>query len=345
MVESAPKKPTFISRVWRFLIFFRKIRQHVLSLERNLQKCEGNIDSQELRIHILERDHAASVVWLNKIYPEVVEAINARVGEDRLNNSMQDILSVIHRETGKLSSRLTQTEQASVYAAGNTAGPLRQVGDSGRIDAFYLELERRFRGTERDIAARVRHYLPFVLGSEVNSPVLDLGCGRGEWLAAVKEEGLDASGVDLSPINADYCRLKKLQVVAGDAIGHLAGLAENSIGTISAFQLVEHLPFAELLKLTDEILRVLKPGGMLIYETPNPENLLVATQSFWVDPTHVHPLPPALLEFLVMQAGLVDIQVHRLHPDLSKKAADETLTELLSCSRDYAVVARKPHAI
>ena len=329
------KKPAVVGRVWHYLTFFQRVRQRLLSLEK------AGVELRQKISHV-EQDHAAAVAWARKTYPEIVAAIESRVAESQLNCAIQDIYSVVHRENGKLSERLGRVEQGGGGAAPVVAPTVSQLNDTSRIDSFYLELERCFRGPEEEILRRVRYYLPMVSGFETRVPILDLGCGRGEWLAAATAEGLAASGVDLNPINVDYCRAKQLDVVQGDALTHLATIGDNSVGAVSAFQLVEHIPFPVLLRLTDEILRVLKPGGMLIYETPNPENLLVATHSFWIDPTHVRPLPPVLLEFLVMQAGFADVEVHRLHPGDRPATSDETLSRMLGCARDYAVVARKP---
>ena len=364
MTEMTPqaKTPGLLFRLWHALTFFQRMRRRLLRVEQQSADCARRVDelerlmhqfgqsergsehalqAQELRIKILEQDHAASVSWLQKTYPEIVHTISRKIEKSHLDHLAQDLLSAIHRETANLSERLNQVESSGGRAEPAEVSPL--PGEDARSKAFYLQLERRFRGTENEIADRLRYYLPMLQQTpETATPVLDIGCGRGEWLEVLTEACLPASGVDLNPACVDYCRLKRLNVSTADALGHLAGLKANTVGTVSAFQLVEHISFPTLLALTEEILRVLKPGGLLIYETPNPENILVATRSFWIDPTHERPLPPEFLEFLVMQTGFTDVQIHRIHPDPERTSTDETLHELLSCSRDYAIVARKP---
>ena len=298
------------------------------------QQAQLTVDYAQLR-----RDHDAAVAWLQSTYPEIASAIGNKIEPEQFAQLTQDVFAALHREIGTLRDRLIGLEHTAIPSPPALV-PASQ--EDSRSTGFYLELERRFRGTAAEISARAQPYLELLqTNPAAHSPVLDIGCGRGEWLTLLADQHLPASGIDLNPINGDYCRSRGLDVHTGDALAHLAALPANSLGTVTAFHLVEHLPFSMLLALTDEILRVLKPGGLLIYETPNPENLLVATQSFWLDPTHLRPLPPHLLEFLVLQRGLGQAEVRRLHPGERSPTGDATLQALLSGPRDYAVLARK----
>jgi len=292
----------------------------------------------------LRRDHDASVGWLQSTYPELVSAIGKKLEQQHFDQLTQDVFAAIHRETGVLSDRFALLEDAVALSPGATTMARSEpiTREDSRSAGFYLALERRFRGTADEIAHRAQPYLQLIQANPaLHCPVLDIGSGRGEWLALLAQASLPAAGVDLNPINGDYCRSRGLDVSTGDALAYLASLPANSLGTVTAFHLVEHLPFGTLLALTDEILRVLKPGGLLIYETPNPENLLVASNSFWLDPTHLRPLPPELLQFLLAQRGFVEADIRRLHPGEPAATTDPTLQALLSGPRDYAVIARK----
>jgi O-antigen chain-terminating methyltransferase len=136
-------------------------------------------------------------------------------------------------------------------------------------------------------------------------------------------------------------------VILGDALAFLRGLADDSVLAISAFHLAEHLDFPTLLRLVAECRRVLKPQGLLILETPNPENIWVATHTFHHDPTHGNPLTPASLEFLVNHHGLETVAVLRLHPypDEARLPGNDPVTERLNAmtcgGQDFAVVAKK----
>ena len=294
----------------------------------------------------LQKNHDASVTWMQQMYPEIVSAIGKKLEQEHFDKLTQDVFAAVYSEVGAFSDRLDRLQhtagQADPAELANST-PANATAEDSRSAGFYLELERRFRGTADEISARAQPYLSLLqTDPALFTPVLDIGSGRGEWLALLARENLTASGVDLNPINGHFCRSRGLEVRTGDAIAYLASLAPASLGTVTAFHLVEHLPFATLLALTDEILRVLKPGGLLIYETPNPENILVATQYFWIDPTHIKPLPPDLLHFLVMQRGFTNAEIRRLHPGELSPTPDATLQALLSGPRDYAVIAVKP---
>jgi SAM-dependent methyltransferase len=185
------------------------------------------------------------------------------------------------------------------------------------LDALYVSFEDQFRGSREDIKERMRVYLPIIHEANVGTeemPVLDLGCGRGEWLELLREEGLRARGVDLNRVLVEACRQQGLEIVEGDAIGYLRSLPDASLGVVTAFHLIEHLPFDGFVRLLDETVRVLKPGGVAIFETPNPENVLVGSYTFYLDPTHRNPLPSSVVKFLAEARGLCRVGIMPLHP-------------------------------
>lgn len=212
-------------------------------------------------------------------------------------------------------------------------------------DWFYRAFEDRYRGSREVIRERLKVYLPFVeaLDRAAGVTALDLGCGRGEWLELLGENGFAAVGVDLDEGMLAACRERGLQVVTGDAVAQLRAHKDASVAVVSAFHLVEHIPFEQLKKLIKEALRVLRPGGLLILETPNPENLVVGTSSFYDDPSHVRPLSPKLLGFLVEFCEFARHSVLRLQQQVSLKGdAPITLFDVLAgVSPDYGIVAQK----
>jgi O-antigen chain-terminating methyltransferase len=211
---------------------------------------------------------------------------------------------------------------------------------------FYLAFENRYRGTREQIKSRLRVYLPFIEpfrrfgGAE---RTVDLGCGRGEWLELLQESGFDAQGVDLDDGMLASCREREFKVQTGDAVTFLMGLPEASQAVVSGFHLVEHIPFATLQTLIAEALRVLMPGGLLILETPNPENIVVGTSNFYLDPTHQRPIPPKLLSFLPEYYGFQRVKTLRLQEEIGLLDGEAiTLFDVLDgVSPDYAVVAQK----
>jgi SAM-dependent methyltransferase len=173
-------------------------------------------------------------------------------------------------------------------------------------DSFYRAFEERYRGGRELIKKRLALYLQFVeplLTVYPDAETADLGCGRGEWLELLAESGFNPKGVDLDKGMLESCYEMGLNAEQGDAIGYVAALPDQSQVVVSAFHIVEHITFDQLRILVSEALRVLKPGGLLIMETPNPENIRVATRDFYLDPTHQHPIPSELLAFVAEHAG------------------------------------------
>jgi 2-polyprenyl-3-methyl-5-hydroxy-6-metoxy-1,4-benzoquinol methylase len=222
------------------------------------------------------------------------------------------------------------------------------------LDALYVSFEDLFRGTREEIKARLHVYLPLIKEAKTDTdrmPIVDLGCGRGEWLEVLQEEGMRARGVDRNRVLLEECRQRGLEVVESDVLAYLQSLPEMSLGAVTGFHIVEHLPFEVMIALLDETMRVLKPGGMAIFETPNPENVLVGTYAFYLDPTHRNPLPSPMMKFLAEARGLCRVEILNLHPqpeavrvaenglDVAKRFNDHFYGP-----QDYAIVGWKARA-
>jgi SAM-dependent methyltransferase len=219
------------------------------------------------------------------------------------------------------------------------------------LDAFYVSFEDRFRGPREEIKQRVAIYLPIVKEVKAGTkkaPILDIGCGRGEWLELLQENDLVARGVDLNRVMVSQCQELKLEVAEADAIAYLRGLKANSLGAVTGIHIIEHIPFKRLVALFDEVLRVLKPGGVAIFETPNPENLIVGACNFYYDPTHLNPLPPEPMRFVMEARGFGRIEIMRLHPQPESAMLREgpvqvqqIVNGLMFGAQDYALVGYK----
>ena len=190
-------------------------------------------------------------------------------------------------------------------------------------------------------------YIKEVVSSPLEE-VLDVGCGRGEWLELLKENGIKAKGVDLNSLMIEESSSLGLDTKVQDAIAYLKALEDETLSAISGFHIVEHLPFDILVQLFDESLRVLKKGGMIIFETPNPENIFVGACSFYTDPTHINPIPPSTLQFLAQNRGFKDVDIHRLHPvkqpiypDIEKADDINTLIFASTKEQDYSIIGYK----
>jgi O-antigen chain-terminating methyltransferase len=212
-------------------------------------------------------------------------------------------------------------------------------------ELFYKAFEEKFRGSRETVKSRLQVYLPFIQPVFKAFPqyqTLDLGCGRGEWLELLTEQGFNAKGVDLDDGMLQDCRDRGLQVETSDALTYIQTLPEESVNIVSGFHIAEHLSFNVLMQLVEEAKRVLVPGGLLILETPNPENISVGTHSFYIDPTHDKPIPPELLSFLPEHYGYCRVKVLRLQDteQLRVEPNPRLINVFNGVSPDYAVVAQ-----
>jgi len=267
--------------------------------------------------------------------------------QTRFNVAVVDALRALADTELRTFERLAELETAA--AAQSPVLDLPATHRRERLDALHVALQDEFRGSRDLVRQRLRTYLPLLREVGAAMPqrqALDLGCGRGEWLELLLAEGWHARGVDANPLNVADCRARGLQVADGDAVEYMRGAADESLGAVTAFHFVEHLSFERLIDLLDQTVRVLQPGGVAIFETPNPDNVRVSSCGFYCDPTHCRPLPSPLLRFLVAARGLCVVEVRPLHPgsDAMDDAGSEVAQRFNACfcgPQDYAVVARR----
>jgi O-antigen chain-terminating methyltransferase len=219
------------------------------------------------------------------------------------------------------------------------------------FDAMYANFENQFRGTRKEIRQRQCVYLPLLKQAQSiskNGPTIDLGCGRGEWLELLRDEGCVAIGVDQNRVFLEGCRELNLDVTEGDALEFLRGQKRASASAVTSFHMIEHLEHRVLMALIDESLRVLRPGGIVIFETPNPRNVIVGSCNFYLDPTHKRPIPPDLSRYLLEARGFIGVEILELHPARQEHFLSEgpqqildKVNTMLYSFQDYAVIGRK----
>lgn len=223
----------------------------------------------------------------------------------------------------------------------------------------YSVFEAYFRGSRDEVLRKQSSYLPFIkeLGIDDQHPALDLACGRGEWLELLRDNRLPAEGVEINSDFAEHCRLKGLAVKEGDLFDFLSG-SGKLYKLITGFHIIEHLQFEKQQELLEKVMENLAPGGAVLLETPNPENTAVGCCNFFMDPTHIRPVPPLFLEYLASQAGfctpvIVRLNRHTVGTSLSLMPESflgaEQVNQLvrlvssqLQQAPDYALVAFRP---
>ncbi|MEJ2420833.1 MAG: methyltransferase domain-containing protein [Acidobacteriota bacterium] len=216
-------------------------------------------------------------------------------------------------------------------------------------EEFYESHQAVFRGDFEGVRKRLSIYLPYIEESGAGvpgRPVLDIGCGRGEWLSLLRENSLECSGMDASESAVLRCRELGVDCERGKAPASLASLPSNAFGAVTAFHLIEHLALSQQIEFLEQIRRILAKDGLMILETPNPSNLIVGASAFYLDPTHVRPLPSALAEFLARQAGFSKVSILEVNPfpeeeHLKGSASGSRLDSLLFGPRDYALIGSK----
>lgn len=215
------------------------------------------------------------------------------------------------------------------------------------FDAMYVAFEDQFRGTRKDIKQRQEVYIPTIkkaLTATANALVLDMGCGRGEWLELLQEQDICAQGIDLNSIMITECETRGLKAKEADIFDYLRQLNTASVSAVTGFHIIEHLTFKVMIAFLDECLRVLKPGGVIIFETPNPENLLVGACHFYTDPSHHNPLVPETMRFIIEQRGFEKIEIKRLHKysDFYEVSTeDKFLKTHFYNEMDFAIIGHK----
>jgi len=221
----------------------------------------------------------------------------------------------------------------------------------------YVGFEDAFRGSSEDIQRRLRDYIPIFAGA---SDVLDIGCGRGEFLALLREGGVSAQGIDLNDAMVAVCREKGFEATKADALSYLRGVPPGSLGGLFAAQVVEHLEPAYLTRLLEAAFDALRPGAPIVLETINPACWFAFFESYIRDITHVRPLHPDTLKFLLIASGFqqIEIRYRAPYPEHEKlqplpasaalgdsidtiNANVEKINRLLFTHLDYAAIGRR----
>ncbi len=272
-------------------------------------------------------------------------------------------LGVLHQATQNLKREVMRLAENGVVVSAAPAASGTVTAPSGsQLDPLdshkYVGFEDQFRGSQDDIRQRVSEYLDIFQGG---SDVLDIGCGRGEFLSLLRERGISARGVDLNGAMVDVCREHGLDASEADALTYLRSLPDGSLGGIFAAQVIEHLEPRYLTSLLDAAFDKLRPGAPIVLETINPACWFAFFESYIRDITHVRAIHPDTIKYLLIATGFQHAEIryrapYPEHDKLQKLASQpslgdsvetlnanvEKINRLLFTYLDYAAIARRP---
>lgn len=329
---------------------FEAVSADVADIEKTEQKmCEEvkalsrRLEEAECRLDVLRSDFES--VCVN------VRNSNTAIESLKSDTELCKVkLQGIRRDMERLPASGTAANASSnAKAEPKTAAPAESDYDS--ID--YFDFENHFRGSIGNIKKSQEFYLKYFRDKK---NVLDIGCGRGEFLSLLKENGIAATGVDVYEPYVDYCKMNGLEAVCGDGTDYLAN--SEQIDGIFVGQVVEHLDVRSIVRLCNTAYEKLSEGGCIVIETPNPTSLAIYTNAFYIDPSHVKPVHPLTMKYFLEKAGFGDIEIIYTEssrpqcsiPELSISAEGNTeefnaamkkVSDVLFGSQDYAVIAVK----
>ena len=304
------------------------------------------------------------MVAREKRFDAKATAIGAAQAES--SREFRDAIAVLHQATIALKREVerighdagARRDDAAPESTGRCGAPRDRRLDSathGRFGAWkYVGFEDRFRGSREEIRSRLEAYLPIFAGA---TDVLDIGCGRGEFLNLLREHGIGGRGLDLNHEMVEVCRAQGLEAAEGDALGYLRSLPDQSLGGLFAAQVAEHLEPDYLLELLEEAFVKLRPGSAIVLETINPAGWFAFFSSYIRDITHVRPLHPDTLSYLLTAHGFQEVTVRYSapYPERDKlvrvtgegvvedaiNANADKLNALLFTDMDYAAIGRR----
>jgi O-antigen chain-terminating methyltransferase len=290
--------------------------------------------------------YLAKVLLSPLLFPRYMRRLNALEASltERLN-ALE--VSLMHYQVQQQDKETAQ--QLSQEAKKREIQQKQQLKEA-LFNKLYIEFEDAFRGSKELLQQRQGYYIPWVeqCYKKIQKPVLDIGCGRGEWLEVLSFFGIPSMGIDLNKEMVDQAQRSGATALYADALEYLESQDDASFSVISGFHIVEHLEFEKLVALLDAAHRVLAKGGMILFETPNPENLYVGACNFYTDPTHINPIPPITLEFLAKNRGFKEVSIERVHPakDASYLSGENTedvnaLIYAATKAQDYAIIGYK----
>lgn len=295
------------------------------------------------RVTLMDANYREQVKAQHADFERAVERQHANFDQAMVRQAERFWAELVHARTEY--ETLIHSELRLVRQRASLARSMEHVAQSAPPDVplvDWLKFAERFRGSEDDIRSRQGLYASRF---REHAPVLDLGCGRGEMLQVLREAGIAARGIDSNDDSVALCQANGLDAEKADLFAYLSALPDASLGGVICCQVVEHLPQPRLPEMIRLVHAKLRTGGLVAIETPNPECLAIFATHFYIDPTHRHPIPPALASFYLEEAGFGVVQIERLSPAMDSMPSLGDLPEAFRKeffgSLDYAVFGIK----
>ena len=326
-------------------------RKAIEELKQRCEKLENDLEEEKEALYGAQAALSEVYQYMNErkeMNPQLEENMRDNNRRIKLLENRADMQDVKIKTVSKTSNML-------MYAKGGSVSSARPVLDSedeySCID--YFDFENHFRGSRDSIKEIQKQYLEYFMGK---SNVLDLGCGRGEFLELLKENNIEATGVECYSEFAEYCKIRGLNVAEDDALAYLE--KQEMVGGIFAGQLIEHLKFNQIVQLCELAYEKLEDGAYIIMETPNPMSLAIYTHAFYMDPSHNKPIHPLTMEYFMRKIGFKDVKILFTEssrypveiPELKAggienlEAFNKSIKEVsktLFGSQDYAIIGRR----
>lgn len=318
-------KQRFQRLFWNFLEdYFQQEREFNSHLVRYLNENSRYVD---------ERD--GDIFWelIRKIDNDIrsVHLATSRMNEETRGESyrrsedahqrINELYNQVARHSHEFSTKINDLESVvhgleAILANRGTSQAITEVAGSGEVhakptnDNFYLLFENRFRGSEELVRERIKENLDILNCDNI----LEIGCGRGEFLQYCREHDIVATGIDIERSMVELCQSKNLHAILGDAMAVLPTFSDDFFGGALAIQVVEHLPFDKLRDMLLLMHKKLAPGARVILETPNPRSVVTLTNNYYRDPTHFNPVHPDTLKYLCDTCGFKRVEIVKRSP-------------------------------
>jgi len=345
-------KIPFLGYMTHLLVSLINLPKFSISVKQNIEKHMNKLYINNKKLNNLLVDIEANKLELELLNDNLHKRIETKATKTEFLSYIQEVKYI------KEYMKISQQNMQNLITKADDLLPKKVFDqedlftitdeEKHKLDTFYIEFENRFRGTREEIKEKLKVYLPLIESlpfKNENLQLLDVGCGRGEWLEILKEHGYsNIKGLDMNRVVLSSSKELDLNVIESDAVEYLTSLEDESLSIITGFHIIEHLPFKILMKLFEESYRVLKKDGMIIFETPNAMNILVGSFDFYLDPTHINPLHPLTIGFIAKQVGFSKTKSFVLNEnqlvDFDKIVFND-LNDYVNVGRDFAVIGYK----